>query len=88
MSWESWEISELGRWEKWERCVSGLGWQGGKGERIVRWHDPRGGNVMGWTFRIGGVVVIRQGGMEFKYKIMLYCSTEVKDKQGFTAGIS
>ena len=35
--------------------MSGLGWQGGKGERIVRWHDPRGGNVMGWKFGIGGV---------------------------------
>ena len=35
--------------------MSGLGWQGGKGERIVRWHGPRGGNVMGWKFWIGGV---------------------------------
>ena len=42
-SWEKWESSELGTWE---RCVSGVRWQGGKGERIVRWHSRRGGKVV------------------------------------------
>ena len=68
----------------WERCVSGARWQGG---RIVRWHGRRGGNVMRWQFGKGGRVVSREGGMEFKDKIVLYCSREAKCKQGFTAGI-
>ena len=32
--------------------------------------------------------VSREDGMEFKDKIVLYCSREAKYKQGFTAGIS
>ena len=95
VSRERWESSELGRQE---RCVSGVGWQcgksvsgarwqGGKGGRIVRWHGRRGGNVMRWQFGKGGRVVSREGGMEFKDKIVLYCSREAKCKQGFTAGI-
>ena len=31
--------------------------------------------------------VSREGGMEFKDKIVLYCSREAKYKQGFIAGI-
>ena len=84
MSWERWESSELGRWE---RCIGGVRWQGGKGARIVRWHGRRGGNVMMWQFGTGGRVVSRESGMEFKDKIVLYCSSETKCKQGFTAGI-
>ena len=41
---------------KWERCVSGAGWQGGKGGRIVRWHGRRGRNKMRWQFGKGGRV--------------------------------
>ena len=50
-------------------------WQGGKGGKIVRWHGWRGGDVMRWQFGKGGRVVSREGGMEFKDKIGLYCST-------------
>ena len=44
---------------------------------------------MRWQFRKGGrgKVVSREGGMELKDKIVLYCSREVKCKQRFTAGI-
>ena len=34
-----------------------------------------------------GRVVSREGGMEFKDKVVLHCSREVNCKQGFTAGI-
>ena len=71
----------------WERCVSGVRTQGGKGGRIVRWHSWRDRDVMRWQFGKGGRVVSKEGGMEFKDKIVLYCS-KVKCKQGFTAGIS
>ena len=69
--------------------MSEVRWQGGKGGRIVRWHGQRGGNVMRWQFRKGGrgKVVSREGGMELKDKIVLYCSREAKCKQRFTAGI-
>ena len=33
---------------------------------------------MGWQFGKGGRVVRREGGMEFKDKIMLHCSREAK----------
>ena len=72
----------------WERCVSGVRWQGGKGGRIVRWHSQRGGNVIRWQFGKSGRVVSREGGMEFKDKIVLCFSREAKCKQEFTAGIS
>ena len=94
---ERWEGGELGGWERcasgvgwqwWDRCVSGVRWQSGKCGIIVRWHGPRGGNVMRWQFEKGGRVVNREGGMEFKDKIVLYCSREAKCKQRFTAGIS
>ena len=68
--------------------MSGVRWHGGKGERIVRWQGRRGGKVMRWQFRKGGRVVSREGGMEFKEKIVLYYSRQAKCKQGFTAGIS
>ena len=42
---------------------------------------------MRWQFGKGGRVVSREAGMEFKDKIVLYCSREAKCKQGFTAGI-
>ena len=38
-------------------------------------------------FEKGGKVMSREGGMEFKDKIVLYCSREAKCKQGFTVGI-
>ena len=69
----------------WERCVRGVRWQGG---RKVRWQGRRGGNVMRWQFEKGGKAVSKEGGMKFKEKIVLYCSRQVKCKQGFTAGIS
>ena len=47
----------------------------------MRWHGQRGGNVMRWHFGKGGRVVSREGGMEFKEKIVLYCSREAKCKQ-------
>ena len=84
MSWERWESSELGRWE---RYIGGVRWQGGKGGRIVNRHGRRGGNVMMWQFGRGGRVVSMESGMEFKDKFVLYCSSEVKCKQGFTVGI-
>ena len=37
-------------------------------------------------FEKGGRVMSREGGMEFKDKIVLYCSREAKCKQGFTVG--
>ena len=67
--------------------MSGVRWQGGRGGEIVRWHGRRGGTVMRLQFGKGGRVVSREGGMEFKDKIVLYCSREDKCKQGFTAGI-
>ena len=72
----------------WERCVSGVRWQGGKGGRIVRWHSQRGGNVIRWQCGKSGRGVSREGGMEFKDKIVLCFSREAKCKQEFTAGIS
>ena len=62
-------------------------WQSGKGGRTVKWHGLRDGNVMRWQFGKGARVVSREGGMEFKDKIVLYCSREAKCKQRFFAGI-
>ena len=53
----------------------------------MRWYGRRGGNVMRWQFGKGETAVIREGGMEFKDEIVLYCSREAKCLQGFTAGI-
>ena len=84
MSWEKWESSELGRWE---RFIGGARWQVGKCRRTVRWHGQRGGRVKIWQFGRGGRVVIMESGMDLKDKIVLHCSSEVKGKGGFTAGI-
>ena len=54
----------------------------------MRWHGQRVGNVVRWQFGKGGRVVSREGGMEFKNKIVLHYSREAKCKQRFTAGIS
>ena len=53
----------------------------------MRWYGRRGRNVMRWQFGKGETVVTREGGVEFKDKIVLYCSKEAKCMQGFTAGI-
>ena len=63
--------SELARWERWEK---------------VNWHGRRAGNVMRWQFGRGGRVS-KEGGMEFKNKIVLCWSSEAKCKQGFTVEI-
>ena len=42
---------------------------------------------MRWQFGKGGRVVSREGRMESKDKIVLYCSCEVKCKEEFIAGI-
>ena len=42
---------------------------------------------MRWQFGKGGRLVSREGGIEFKNKVVLYCSREAKCEQGFTAGI-
>ena len=42
---------------------------------------------MRWQFGKGERVVSREGGMEFKHKIVLYCFREAKCMQRFTAGI-
>ena len=54
----------------------------------MRWYGRRGGKVTRWQFGKGERVVSREGGMEFKDKIVLYGSGEAKCmQQGFTAGI-
>ena len=53
----------------------------------MRWHGLRGGNVMRQQFGTDGRVLSREGGIEFKDKIVLYCSREAKCKQRFTAAI-
>ena len=84
MSWEKWESSELGRWE---RFIGGARWQVGKCRRTVRWHGQRDRKVKIWQFGRGGRVVSMESGMDLKDKIVLHCSSEVKCKGGFTAGI-
>ena len=63
--------------------------QGGKGRRIVRWHGRTGGKARNEVAILGkvGRLVSREGGIEFKDKVVLYCSREAKCEQGFTAGI-
>ena len=67
------EWSEVARWERWENSEVA---------RSERWERNE---VAIWERREG---VSREDGMEFKDKIVLYCSREAKYKQGFTAGIS
>ena len=64
--------SEVARWERWENS------------EVVRSERWERNGVAIWERWEG---VSREGGMEFKDKIALYCSGEVKCKQGFTAGI-
>ena len=52
--------------------------QVGMGGRIMRWYGWRGGNVMRSQFGKGERVVSREGGMEFKDKIVLYSLRESK----------
>ena len=54
--------------------------------RQERWENSEAARSERWEL-VGGSVVSRECGMECKDKIMLYCSREVKGKQGFTAGI-
>ena len=42
---------------------------------------------MMWQFERGGRIVSRERGMDFKDKVVLYCSSEAKCKQEFTSGI-
>ena len=53
----------------------------------MRWHSWSRGKVVRWQFGKDEKVVSREGGMEFKEKIVLYCSREAKCKLVFTAGI-
>ena len=57
-------------------------WENSEVARSERWERNE---VAIWERREG---VSREDGMEFKDKIVLYCSREAKYKQGFTAGIS
>ena len=65
--------SEVASWERWENSEV---------TQSERWERNE---VAIWERREG---VSREDGMEFKDKIVLYCSREAKYKQGFTAGIS
>ena len=52
----------------------------------MRWHSRSGGKVVRWKFGKDEKVVSREGGIEFKDKIVLYCSREAKSwysLQGF-----
>ena len=77
------EWSEVARWERWENSemVRRERWENSEVAQSERWER----NEMAiWD---KGRVVSREGGMEFKGKIVLHCSREAKYKQGFTAGI-
>ena len=48
----------------------------------MRWHGLiNGKEIMRWLLGKGGTVVSREGRMEFKDKIVLYCSLEAKCEQ-------
>ena len=66
------EWSEVARWERWENSEVA---------QLERWERNE---VAIWE---RGKVVSREGGIEFKDKIVLHCSREAKCKQRFTAGI-
>ena len=66
------EWSEMARWERWENSEVAQS-EMWEGNEVAIWERGRG--------------VSREGGMEFKDKIVLHCSREEKCKQGFTAGI-
>ena len=48
----------------------------------MRWYGQRGGNVMRWQFGKGERIVSREGGMEFKDKIVLYSLQESEMYRG------
>ena len=59
---------------------------------VVRWENSEVAQSERWKHNEvaiwkNGRVVSRQGGIKFKGKIVLYCSSEAKCKQEFTAGI-
>ena len=59
-------------------------WEGWQNNEVVRSKSWERNEVAIWK---GETVVSREGGMEFKDEIVLYCSKEAKCMQGFTAGI-
>ena len=65
------EWSKVVRWERWENSELA---------QLERWERNE---VAIWE---RGKIVSREGGIEFKDKIVLHCSREAKCKQGFTAG--
>ena len=67
------DSSEVARWERWENSEVA---------RLERWELNE---VAIWE---RDRAVSREGGMEFKDKIVLHFSREAKCKQGFTAGTS
>ena len=66
------EWSEVARLERWESSV------------VAQLESWECNEVAIWERRR---LVSREGGLEFKDKIVLYCSREAKCKQGFTVGI-
>ena len=66
------EWSKVVRWERWENSELA---------QLERWERNE---VAIWE---RGKIVSREGGIEFKDKIVLHCSREAKCKQGFTAAI-
>ena len=75
--------NEVARWEKY---MSGVRWNSENRENSeVAWSERW--KLMSCQFEKGGRVVSREDGMEFKDKILFYCSREVRCKQRFTGGI-
>ena len=62
----------MARWERWENS------------ELTQWERWEGNEVAIWE---RGRVVSREGGMEFKDKVVFNWSREAECKQGFTAGI-
>ena len=71
------KVSEWSEGARWERSE-----ENSEVAQSERWERN---DVAIWERREG---VSREDGMEFKDKIVLYCSREAKYKQGFTSGIS
>ena len=72
----------MGKVCEWTGVAMQEKWENSEVARSERWE--RNEETI-WERREG---VSRKDGMEFKDKILLYCSREAKYKQGFTAGIS
>ena len=68
---------------EWSECEV-TSWEGWQNNEVVRSKSWERNEVAIWK---GETVVSREGGMEFKDEIVLYCSKESKCMQGFTAGI-